>query len=280
MEMQIGGVSGRGTFELGGATRFLACDMRAAESLYGAVGELWPYWMVERCVGSVYEIDGQTIRVADQMPSEELATLLIALLASDRSRSGRIDTVKSILDAIGPDGLLEAQQAATYVVQPCFAIPGKGLVKEKRRRARKRKAPWDWKRVLEVAFGPLGLRPEVFWSLTLVEWHMLQNGYAESERIDMRKRAWQSRYQLIAGGAKPEDVTISNLLGERDRKPRRAAKQTSQPSIREMWEQFQRLGEERKKRIAEIGEEAVKSEEEAALKKARDSARRKFERQG
>jgi hypothetical protein len=218
MEFQVFGITGRAVARIGDKYRLLACDMRAGESLYGAVGEFWPYWLAERCVGSTQGLAGYTVRFTDELPKEELGILLVALLASDRAKRPCVDTVESVLQSIGDDDLLEAQKLATEVVQSCFAIPGKGLVKEKRQRRRRKKEPWDWKRIVETAFGPMGLSREEFWGMTLIEWRTSMSGYVERERISMRKLAWISRNQLISAGAKPEDVSIEILLCEKTAK--------------------------------------------------------------
>jgi Phage tail assembly chaperone protein, TAC len=241
MRTRVESITGRAVAEIGGELRVLACDMGAAQELYAAHGEHWTYWLAERCGGRISSpMDGFSVRVVDPMSNDELGSLLVALLAGDRRRNNRIDTVQSVLDAIGSDGLMDAQRLATLVVVPCFDIPGKGLTKERRRRPRKKKESWDWKRVLEIALGLLRLTPETFWSLTLVEWHTLMSGYAERERGEMRKIAWASRNQLISAGAKPEDVSVAKLLGEKELR-RRAVKPKKELSLNEVYERMQRV---------------------------------------
>jgi len=198
----------------------MALDMRAAEYLWTEFGDFWTYWLAERFCGRFVDIEGQRVRVIDQLPKQELGAVLMALLSSDRARNGRTDTPDVLLDAVG-ESALEAQKLAALIVQPCFDLPGKGLVKEKRQRPGKKKHAWDWKRVMGLAFGPMGMSPESFWSLTLPEWIAYLGGYSQAEQIHMRKLAWLSRNQLIAAGVSPKDVTIGALLGEKEKRPKR-----------------------------------------------------------
>ncbi len=270
MEYQVNSVRGTGIANIGGEYRVMAIDMRAAEYLWGELGDLWPYWLAERLCGRMIDVDGQHVRVVDQIPKEELSLVLLALLSSDRENAGRTDTAETILEAVGED-LLDAQKMVALIVQPCFALPGKGISKEKRSRRGKKKHPWDWKRVMGIAFGPLRMSAETFWSLTLPEWIAYLGGYSEIERRHLQKLAWLSRNQLIAAGAKPNEVTVAKLMGEPE--PRRRRQPLYDEETRKEMDRkkiIDRIQKDReKRRLAYVDQQPAPAEEKPENEKQR-----------
>lgn len=277
--MQVCSISGRAMVVLGGKPRRLALDMRAAESLYASVGEFWTDWLAHRCGGRVIEIAGEKIRIAQQIEGNDLANLVTALLASDGDRTGEVYTPDLVKSFIAEVGALELQHAAVTVVQACFDLPGKGLSAKAKsgRRSRKKKAePWDWKSTLQMAFGVFGLSPQEFWGMSLVEWHARMSGFAGRDKMEMRRLAWHAQFVLIAAGAKPEEVSVSKLLGEKE--PRRRPELTPKEKMNRMWASVEKQRARRAARVEEIGEEAVLAEEAAAEERRRAAWRRKHRR--
>lgn len=101
--------------------------------------------------------------------------------------------------------------------------------------------------MLRTAFGLLGLSPAVFWRLTLAEWRAMLHGYDERQGIAMRKSAWVVSHLLIAAGCDAEKVTIDKLLGEKERKGKRALS-ADERKVREAEKLRKRLQRDKEKR--------------------------------
>ena len=48
----------------------------------------------------------------------------------------------------------------------------------------------DWYKLQQIAYGPLGLTPDVFWSLTYAEFVMMCEGYQERVKVQRHRDAW------------------------------------------------------------------------------------------
>ena len=79
-------------------------------------------------------------------------------------------------------------------------------------------------------------------------------------------------------------MTIPKLLGEEPRRKRsetslrvdrNSSDEVQEAAIDQIWQRFQEQARRRKERVDEIGEEAVKAEETAALEKERRRAQRR-----
>lgn len=222
-------VIGRAFLNIGDEVRELACDMRCVAVLWDEVGDEWAAWLSERFAGTLMEAEGKTVRMAAQIPAADLGVALFALLASDRARRPRIETPETIVEALG-ERAVEAQGVAMNAIAPSFGIEGKGLERERKRRKSKPK-PWDWRLVLETALGLMGLKPDVFWSMTLAEWRAAHDGFAAREKRRMRSAAWVLSYQLTAAGCDADKVTPAKLLGEREPKKRVRRSADGEPKL-------------------------------------------------
>lgn len=76
------------------------------------------------------------------------------------------------------------------------------------------------------------------------------HGYDERQSVAMRKSAWVVSHLLIAAGCEAEKVTISKLLGEKERKGRRVM-DADERKKREAEKLRNRLQRDKEKRLHE-----------------------------
>jgi hypothetical protein len=79
----------------------------------------------------------------------------------------------------------------------------------------------DWKGIKQLAFGPLNLSHEQFWSLTIAEFNDLVEGYVWREERQMERMAQLAVWITAPHLKKP--WTVEKLLGKK--------KETEQPKI-------------------------------------------------
>lgn len=121
----MGSVRGVVEVEVAGEQRSLACDMLAADVLFTALGPHWLLWLYERFIGKPDKLaDGTKVRRAEALAPRDLVTALYGMLATDRARSGREESVESLMAAISPFAFIELQGALTRAVLASLGVPG------------------------------------------------------------------------------------------------------------------------------------------------------------
>lgn len=122
----MGVVRGTVDLEIAGERRRLVCDMVAAEVFFQLLGEHWLLWLYDRFIGRPDRKDGQDVRVMAVASPRELGIALYALLASDRERARREETVASLMQAVGALELTEIRDAIRRAVLASAGAPGEG----------------------------------------------------------------------------------------------------------------------------------------------------------
>src|SRR5271170_1157283 len=103
-------ITGRTEIEVGGEVRSIACDMNAADVLFDKYGEHFTLLLLEKFAGKPVTLPGgKKGREMEPMSPAFLASILYALLASDREDGRRIESEASLRKSMGLGGLSEIQ---------------------------------------------------------------------------------------------------------------------------------------------------------------------------
>jgi hypothetical protein len=123
----------RGEFdvEVAGEKRTIVCDMQAAEALFQSVGPHWLLWLYERFLGKPDKLaDGTKIRRMEPLSPRDLVTALYGMLATDREKTGRTETLEDLFGRISPFKFHELQGELSKAVLASVGVPGEVLEAE------------------------------------------------------------------------------------------------------------------------------------------------------
>lgn len=121
-------ITGRTEVEVGGEVRSIACDMNAADVLFDKHGEHFTLMLLEKFAGKPVDLPGgKKGRRMEPLRPAFLASILYALLATDREDSKRIESEESLRKAMGFSGLDALQTKVMQCVLVSFGVPGEAF---------------------------------------------------------------------------------------------------------------------------------------------------------
>lgn len=83
----------------------------------------------------------------------------------------------------------------------------------------------DWEEMKRIAYGPLNLMPEQFWSLTYKEFLELVEGYKYRNELEWRKIAQLASWIMAPHLKRP--ISADKLLGKDKKKKRTTPEETT-----------------------------------------------------